>query len=82
MTSNTHGGSRLLGSLRSSDGVGAVRVEARYDTTVDDLWSAITDPARLALWYGQAEGDLRPGGAFHLYLESDDWDGTGRVEAC
>ena len=82
MTSNTPGGSRILGSLRSADGVGVVRIEARYDTTVVDLWSAITDPARLARWYGQVEGDLRPGGAFHLYLESDDWDGTGRVEAC
>ncbi len=82
MTSNTPGGSRILGTLRSADGVGVVRIEDRYDTAVDDLWSAITDPARLARWYGQVEGDLRPGGAFHLYLESDDWGGAGRVEAC
>ncbi len=72
MTSNTPAGSRILGSLRSADGVGVVRIEDRYDTTVDALWSAITDPARLARWYGQVEGDLRKGGALHLYLESDD----------
>ncbi len=82
MNSNTPGGSPILGSLRSADGVGVVRIKNCYDTTVDDLWSAITDPDRLARWYGQVEGDLRPGGAFHLYLESDDWGGTGRVEAC
>jgi uncharacterized protein YndB with AHSA1/START domain len=82
MNSNAPGGNRILGSLRSADGVGVVRIENRYDTTVDDLWSSITDPARLARWYGQVEGDLRQGGAFHIYLESDDWDGTGRVEAC
>ncbi len=82
MTSNAPGGSRILGRLRSADGVGVVRIEDRYDTTLDDLWSAITDPARLARWYGQVEGDLRPGGKIHLYLESDDWEGTGRVEAC
>ncbi len=82
MNSNTPGGNPILGSLRSADGVGVVRIEDCYDTTVDDLWSAVTDPARLARWYGRVEGDLRPGGAFHLYLESDDWDGTGRVEAC
>ncbi len=82
MISNTPGKSRILGSLRAADRVGVVRIQDRYDTTVDDLWSAITDPARLARWYGQVEGDLRPGGAFHLYLESDDWSGTGRVEAC
>ncbi len=28
------------------------------------------------------EGDLRPAGEFRIYLESDDWEGTGRVVAC
>jgi uncharacterized protein YndB with AHSA1/START domain len=82
MTSNARPGTRILGSLRSADGNGVVRIEDRYDTDIDDLWSALTDPGRLARWYGQVEGDLRPGGEFHLYLESDDWDGTGRVQAC
>ncbi|HEX7264945.1 MAG TPA: SRPBCC domain-containing protein, partial [Candidatus Dormibacteraeota bacterium] len=31
---------------------------------------------------GQVRGDLRLGGEFHLYIKPDDWDGTGRVEAC
>src|SRR6266480_7511000 len=82
MTSNARPGTRILGSLRSADGAGVVRIEDRYDTGIDDLWSALTDPGRLARWYGQVEGDLRPGGEFRLYLESDDWDGTGRVETC
>jgi uncharacterized protein YndB with AHSA1/START domain len=82
MTSNVPAGGRILGSLRLADGVGAVRIEDHYDTVIDDLWAALTDPVRLARWYGQVEGDLRPGGEFHLYLESDDWGGTGRVEAC
>jgi uncharacterized protein YndB with AHSA1/START domain len=82
MTSNARGSGRILGSLRSADGTGIVRIEDRYDSDIDDLWSALTDPRRLARWYGQAEGDLRPGGEFRLHLESDDWDGTGRVEAC
>jgi uncharacterized protein YndB with AHSA1/START domain len=82
MTSNARPGSRILGSLRSADGKGVVRVEDRYDTDVDDLWSALTDPRRLARWYGQVEGDLRPAGEFRLHVESSGWDGTGRVEAC
>jgi uncharacterized protein YndB with AHSA1/START domain len=82
MTSNARPDSRILGSLRSADGQGVVRVGDRYDTGIDDLWSALTDPGRLARWYGQVTGDLRPGGEFGLYIESDDWDGTGRVEAC
>jgi uncharacterized protein YndB with AHSA1/START domain len=82
MTSNARGDSRILGSLRAADGVGVVGIEDRYDTTIDDLWTALTDPVRLARWYGQVEGDLRPGGAFRVYLEADDVESTGRVEAC
>jgi uncharacterized protein YndB with AHSA1/START domain len=82
MTSNEPAGTRILGSLRSADGVGVVRIEDRFDTDIDDLWSALTDPGRLARWYGQVEGDLRPGGEFRLHVESADLDATGRVEAC
>jgi uncharacterized protein YndB with AHSA1/START domain len=59
-----------------------VRIEGRYATDIDDLWTALTDPQRLVGWYGQVEGDLRPGGEFRLYIESDNWGGTGRVDAC
>ena len=82
MTSNARPGGRILGSLRSADGKGIVRIEDRYDTDIDDLWSALTDPGRLARWYGQVEGDLRPGGEFRIYVEADDIESTGRVEAC
>jgi uncharacterized protein YndB with AHSA1/START domain len=82
MTSNASPSTRILGSLRSTDGVGVVRIEDRYDTDIDDLWAAITDPARLARWHGQVEGDLRPGGEFRVYIEADDIESTGRVEAC
>ena len=52
MTSNARGGTRILGSLRSADGKGVVRMEDRFDTHIDDLWSALTDPRRLAGWLG------------------------------
>jgi uncharacterized protein YndB with AHSA1/START domain len=82
MTGNARPGTRILGSLGSASGTGVVRVEDRYDTDIDDLWSALTEPGRLARWYGQVEGDLRPGGEFRLYVESAGMDCTGRVEAC
>ena len=82
MTNNASRGTRTLGSLRSADGAGVVRIEDRYDTDIDDLWSAITDPDRLARWHGQIEGDLHPGGEIRLYLEGDDIDSTGRIDAC
>jgi hypothetical protein len=51
MTSNARPGDRILGSLRSAGGQGVVRMEDRYDTGIDDLWSALADPGRLARWY-------------------------------
>jgi uncharacterized protein YndB with AHSA1/START domain len=75
-------GHRILGTLRAADGAGVVRIEDRYDTGIDDLWSALTDPARVARWYGQVEGDLRLGGEFGLRVDGSGWDGTGVVEAC
>ena len=35
MTSNASPGSRILGSLRSADGKGIVRVEDRYSTDIE-----------------------------------------------
>jgi uncharacterized protein YndB with AHSA1/START domain len=82
MTSNARGGGRILGSLRSADGKGVVRVEDRFDADLDDLWSALTDPRRLARWIGEVEGDLRLGGEFRARFFASGWEGTGRVEAC
>jgi uncharacterized protein YndB with AHSA1/START domain len=82
MNSNARPGARILGSLRSADGTGAVRVEDRYDTDIDDLWSALTDPRRLARWYGEVEGDLRLGGEYRARIFASGWEGTGRVAAC
>jgi uncharacterized protein YndB with AHSA1/START domain len=81
MTSNAPGRDRILGSLRSEDGKGVVRMEDRYDTDIDDLWSALTEPPRLARWYGEVGGDLRLGGEFDVRV-TDAWEGTGRVDAC
>jgi uncharacterized protein YndB with AHSA1/START domain len=82
MTGNAPTGARILGSLRSADGKGVVRVEDRFDTDIDDLWSAVTDPRRLARWMGEVEGDLRLGGEFRARFFASGWEGTGRVEAC
>ena len=82
MTSNAREGGRVLGTLRSAEGKGIVRVEDRFDTEIDDVWSALTDPSRLGRWYGELEGDLRLGGEYRAHLFASGWEGTGRVEAC
>jgi uncharacterized protein YndB with AHSA1/START domain len=56
-------------------------MQDRFDTDIDDLWSALTEPVRLARWIGEFEGDLRLGGQFRARY-FDGWEGTGRVEAC
>ena len=82
MTSEAPAGDRILGSLRSAEGKGIVRIEDRFETDVDDLWSALTDPRRLARWIGEVEGDLRLGGEFRFSFFASGSEGTGRVEAC
>ena len=82
MTSNGHASTRILGTVRSADGKGVVRMEDRLDTDIDDVWSALTDPGRLARWMGEVEGDLRLGGEFRARFFSSGWEGAGRVEAC
>ena len=44
MASNARPGTRILGRLRSAGGTGVVRMEDRFDTDIDDLRSAPTDP--------------------------------------
>jgi uncharacterized protein YndB with AHSA1/START domain len=82
MTSNARAGRRILGSLRSADGKGVARIQDRFNTDIDDLWSALTEPRRLARWIGEVEGDLRLGGEFRARFFASGWEGTGCVQAC
>jgi hypothetical protein len=56
MSGNERAGCRILGSLGSADGKGVVRIQDRFDTDIDEVWSALTDPSRLARWYGERPG--------------------------
>ena len=49
-------GGRILGTVGAVDGKGVVRMEDMLDANVEDVWSALTDPARLARWYGGDRG--------------------------
>src|SRR5262245_4147051 len=75
------GDASVLGSLRSVGGEGVVRMEDRLDTGIDDLWAALTDPDRLARWYGEVEGELSQGGEFRVRVALSG-ERAGRVEAC
>ncbi len=60
---------------------GTVHLEDRFDTDIADLWSALTDPERIARWIGVVAGDFRVGGELTARFTSS-WEGTMRVETC
>jgi uncharacterized protein YndB with AHSA1/START domain len=72
----------VMGSLHVLEtGRGAIRLEQVYDTDIEDLWSAITDPDRLGRWFAIVEGDLRVGGMIFARFISTD-EGPGRIDVC
>ena len=82
MTGNAPAPSPAVGNLGAADGTGVVRVGGRIDARRDDVWSALTDPARLARWLGNVEGDLHLDGEFRARFHASGWEGTGRVSVC
>lgn len=76
------GSATIEGTLHSGAGKGVVRMSCRYATGIDDLWSALTDPKRLAHWYGKVQGELRVGGEFTAFVAASGWDGRGQIEEC
>lgn len=44
----------------------SVLLRRSYDASVEDVWSALTDPDRLKRWFSPVEGDLRAGGSFQI----------------
>lgn len=53
------------GTLPAGDAY-TIELSRRYDAHIDDVWDAITDPARLHRWLSTVTGDLRLGGKFEL----------------
>lgn len=73
------GDAALLGSLHVVDGEGVVRMEESLDVRIENLWRALTDPDRLADWYGRVEGRLSEGSHFRVHITLAG-ERTGRVE--
>lgn len=72
----------IEGTLHSVDDKGVVRLEVRYESDGDETWSALTDPQRLAQWYGKVNGDLLIGGEFTAFVFASEWNGRGRIDTC
>jgi uncharacterized protein YndB with AHSA1/START domain len=48
-----------------------------YDTVIDDVWDAITNPERIPRWFLPISGDLRLGGRYQLQGNAG-----GQITAC
>ena len=48
-----------------------------YDTTVDDLWDALTNPERIPRWFLPVSGELRLGGRYQFQGNAG-----GEITAC
>ena len=77
MTDDASTGARLLGTLGTADGKGVVRVEDHFEADIETVWSALTDPSRLASWWGEVEGDLRLGGEYRARVLPADGKAQG-----
>lgn len=73
----------MSGTVRiEADGTGTVHMDRVYPTGIDDLWHAVTDPARLARWLVVAMDGTPAVGATVRAEFTSSWDGSVRVEAC
>jgi uncharacterized protein YndB with AHSA1/START domain len=73
---------RLLGTLGTADGKGVVTMRDRFDTDIEDLWAALTEPERLKRWLGDFSGDLTLGGTYWARYHASGWEGTSVVNEC
>ena len=69
----------IFGDIALDGARRTVTVEREYATTTADLWSALTEPERIARWIGRytAEGD-----GYRLEMGDGSAEVTGRVLAC
>lgn len=64
------------GTAQRRDGKDVIRFQRRLSHPIDRVWAALTSPAELRGWLGDAEIDLRQGGQFVLRWLNTDQDGN------
>ncbi|GIG89940.1 SRPBCC family protein [Plantactinospora endophytica] len=58
---------RTVGRVETPAGEArTVLLRRTYDTSVDDLWDAVTNPERLPRWFAPVSGDLTLGGRYQV----------------
>ena len=69
---------RSVSSLdRDGQPARAVTLSRSYETTLDNLWDAVTNGERIPRWFLPVTGDLKPGGRYQL-----EGNAGGTITAC
>ena len=58
-----------LGTFERQGDVVDLRYERRYPRPIETVWAALTEPARLGDWLGQALVEPHVGGRYELFIE-------------
>ncbi|WP_010204341.1 SRPBCC domain-containing protein [Salinibacterium sp. PAMC 21357] len=71
----------VQGQTRIVEGTGVVEVSTVFATSADDLWEAITEPNRLARWFGEVSPRRGTEDTYEASLVTG-WAGTINVTQC
>jgi uncharacterized protein YndB with AHSA1/START domain len=65
--------------IREADGRQLLEFRRSWPDPIDDVWSALTEPERMARWIGVYEGDRRPGGTGTLAMTFEPGESGGQA---
>ncbi|HEU4808149.1 MAG TPA: SRPBCC domain-containing protein [Homoserinimonas sp.] len=72
----------LFGNVAQTTNGFDLEFERVLDTDIQDAWSAVTEPDRIARWMETYHGDLRLGGTWRVYGSGGNLYCTGTVSEC
>lgn len=72
------------GRVLAAGGGAQLVIERTFRASVEDVWASLTEPDRLARWYGTFVGEARPGGTVMVTMtaERDPVAEPARILAC
>lgn len=69
---------RPVGKLEREEGTFRLVMEREFAVPMGEVWRALTEPQKLALWLGAVVNDARVGGSFRIDFDGEEQAG-GRI---
>ncbi len=60
------------GRIEETPGGKRLTIERTFRALIDDVWASLTEPERLARWYGTVDGELRPGQTITVVMSAEE----------